>query len=232
MRQSVDMALIKLGSIVTGISGKLGGQTFGSGRSGAYVRNTGSIARSPSKLQMNRRVAMGEISQIWKTLTPSQRTAWNNGAAGLTYKNRLGEDKVPSGYQLFMQRNAYLRMAGQNLVTIYTTGDAPGAADVVFGDLEGGEVSLELGEIPTGQIMAVFLSGARSPGERLTRQGMTYFNRWTSVNSMTTVNVTSQFEGKYGKAVEGMNYFVYGILIDQNTGIAGQKGQVESEEAS
>lgn len=100
------MALIKLGSIVTRISGKVGGQQFGTTSAGHYMKNSGTPRKSITLLQQTKMQRMGATAQGWRSLTPSERQTYKNASPQYPYLNRVGETKYYSGYAIYaMLRN-------------------------------------------------------------------------------------------------------------------------------
>lgn len=97
------MALIKLGGIVTQISGKMGGTTFGTSASGAYAKNSGRPRKSITLAQRSKMALMGTTAQKWRALTDAQRAVYNAASPDYPYLNRVGESKFYSGYAIFGQ---------------------------------------------------------------------------------------------------------------------------------
>lgn len=97
------MALIKLGSMVTRISGKIGGQTFGTSAAGSYVKNSGTPRKSITIAQQGKMSLMGTTAQSWRELTQTQRDTFNAASPDYPYLNRVGETKFYSGYAIFGQ---------------------------------------------------------------------------------------------------------------------------------
>lgn len=97
------MALIKLGSIVTRISGKVGGQQFGTTAAGSYMKNSGTPRKSITLLQQTKMQKMADTSQAWRQLTPTQRELYRSASSSYPYLNRVGETKFYSGYAIFCQ---------------------------------------------------------------------------------------------------------------------------------
>lgn len=122
------MALFKPGSLVTDLSGSIGGQTFGRNRGGMYVRNR-TIPVNPNSPGQNQiRTIFANLIFAWtNTLTPVQRVAWDDYAAGVTLKNRLGENITPTGQNMFVRSNTPLQQAGLAAIivapVILTLGD-------------------------------------------------------------------------------------------------------------
>src|SRR5690606_1606682 len=95
------MALIKLGGVVTQISGKIGGQTFGTSASGSYMKNSGTPRKSITNFQKRQMSLMGTTAQRWRQLTQGQRDTFNAASPDYPYLNRVGETKFYSGYAIF-----------------------------------------------------------------------------------------------------------------------------------
>lgn len=104
------MALIKLGSLVTRISGKIGGQTFGTARGGSYIRNTGTTRKINSGLAQNSLAAMSQTAQAWRELSQVERGRYNTASQAYQYTNRIGETKNYSGYAIFCQLLQYAKL--------------------------------------------------------------------------------------------------------------------------
>lgn len=103
------MALIKLGALVTRISGKVGGQSFGTGPAGSYIKNTGTPRKSITLSQHSKMSQMATTAQKWRKLTQAQRDVFINASPDYTYLNRVGETKNYSGYAIYTQQVNNLR---------------------------------------------------------------------------------------------------------------------------
>ena len=92
-----------MGALVTRISGKIGGQTLGTGPAGSYIKNTGTPRKSITLPQRSKMALMATTSQRWRELTQLQRDTFNAASPDYTYLNRVGETKNYSGYAIFCQ---------------------------------------------------------------------------------------------------------------------------------
>lgn len=105
------MALIKLGGLVTQISGKIGGQTLGTSSSGAYIKNSGRPRKAITLLQQTKMQRMATSSQAWRALSDAQRLVYINASSSYPYLNRVGETKYYSGFAIFTKlRNNLLNV--------------------------------------------------------------------------------------------------------------------------
>ena len=95
------MAIFKPSSLVSIVSGTIGGVTY------CYTRGS-QVARQPKRyhdqdtaLQLAERRRIAWTTELWRECTDSQRQAWGAAARIMARTNRLGEKRVISGFQLF-----------------------------------------------------------------------------------------------------------------------------------
>jgi len=131
------MALIRLGALVTQISGKLGGQTLGTGPAGSYIKNSGTPRKSITLLQQSKMQRMATSAQSWRSLTPGQRSTFISASSSYPYLNRVGETKYYSGYAIYCKlRNNKLNVGTSGLpvpLPLFTFPPLSGAAIVQVG---------------------------------------------------------------------------------------------------
>lgn len=95
------MAIIKLGALVTQISGKIGGQTLGTSFTGSYIKNSGTPRKSLTNLQRAKMTRMATTAQAWRQLSEAQRQIYRDASPQYPYINRVGETKFYSGFAIF-----------------------------------------------------------------------------------------------------------------------------------
>lgn len=96
------MALLQLGSIVTSISGKVGGQSFVNGSQGTYLKNHGNIKNTATPRQSFVRSNTSALMQHYRTLSTSELQSWQALVGQYQYKNRVGEVKSYNAFQIYM----------------------------------------------------------------------------------------------------------------------------------
>lgn len=117
--------LIKWSGIaVTDGRNKIGGTVFATGRGGAFARNKVTPVNRRSSGQSSVRGVFGGLSQMFRTLTSLQITAWNALANTVTYNNIFGDAKKLSGKALFNRLNMNLVKVGETIIS-----DAPSIDD-------------------------------------------------------------------------------------------------------
>jgi len=100
------MAVIKTGSIVADIRGKIGDEVYTRGQGGAAVRSIGTWAQPDTDLQLAVRAIMVTLSGAWSsTLSEDQREQWRAYAHANPRPNRWGTLTQTSGYLAFVRHN-------------------------------------------------------------------------------------------------------------------------------
>lgn len=99
------MAIVKLGPIVSGISGKVGTVVFANAKQALVLRPTPRTRRKSSNFLLRSQGFMSNIRRRWATLTDLQQNAWRTAAAELASTNRLGQSRPRNGFQYFVMTN-------------------------------------------------------------------------------------------------------------------------------
>lgn len=110
------MAIVKLGPIVSGISGKVGTVVFANAKHALVLRPTPVTRRKSSGFLLASQNFMSRIRRRWATLTDEQQNTWRTAAATLSSTNRIGQTRPMSGFQYFVMTN---KTADPELLTIF-----------------------------------------------------------------------------------------------------------------
>ena len=105
------MASIRFSALVSDVKGVVGGNVFQSNANGSFVRARTTPVNRRTALQQNQRLIMVVYAQKWQGLTDQDRQDWKDNAVMHPYTNRLGEQKIYTGYQWFMKTNLILESA-------------------------------------------------------------------------------------------------------------------------
>lgn len=119
------MATLKMGALVTGMAGKVGGQVVQRGRSGYQLRNLTQPRKLNTDSLQTSQAQLGAIARSWSLLLESNREQWNGLAATSTRFNRFGEPYTPTGYQLWMEYNKTENLLSPG--SLFTNPPAPAA---------------------------------------------------------------------------------------------------------
>lgn len=112
----VDMAKIQLGDLVTGIRGSTLGVTYSRNRSGPYRKGKPIPFNPMTQAQQEARANVTNMAETWRTLTNSQREAWNAQAENTVLTNVFGQSYNPSGFNLFIWINTSLLSLGAGTI--------------------------------------------------------------------------------------------------------------------
>lgn len=118
------MAIIKLGSLVLGIRGTVGGVVYSAGLGGPYARAWGRSSNPRAVLQQRSRAHLGGLPGAWQSVSASERSDWDVFAATdpePTF-NSLGEPVTLSGYNYFVRCNVRRLQVGLDVLLLAPTG--------------------------------------------------------------------------------------------------------------
>ena len=202
------MALIKLGALVTQISGKVGGQTFGTGPSGSYLKNSGTPRKAITLLQQSKMQRMSTSAQAWRSLTDEQREVYRSASSSYPYLNRVGETKYLSGFAIFTKlRN--------NLLNIGVTPTPEPLPLFSFPPLIGASLSEAAGvftiSTTSGNDVAatyrLFCSRPASQGVTNGYQNKYFIQNVTYTELGAGLDVTESLEAKFGALPDGSRMY-------------------------
>jgi hypothetical protein len=92
--------------VYTQASGSVGGLTYSHNRGGMYTRGRSIPVNPNSSEQQTVRAVFGSLAQRWTNiLTQQQRDGWENYAALTPVTNRLGDELLLSGQQMYIRCN-------------------------------------------------------------------------------------------------------------------------------
>lgn len=108
------MAIVKMGALVVGVRGTVGGVTFSASLSGPNARLWSRGANPRTRKQGRQRGRVSAMPNLWRLLSDAQRDAWAAFAADPQQEkiNSLGEVYYASGYAWFVCINCRLARAG------------------------------------------------------------------------------------------------------------------------
>lgn len=125
------MPKIKFSALVSGMSGKANGSVFASNNGGAYFRTNASKIKPNTASNSKRKALFTGVSQAWRSLTSEQQTAWNNAVDQFIVQNAFGDNRTPTGYEVFTRLNNTRATYGlPQLVNPPTPRDLPAVTDL------------------------------------------------------------------------------------------------------
>ncbi len=116
------MALVKYGAGVTQISGSIGGDVHARNRFGNWIRPRTKPVNPHSERQEHARAVASYLAEYWHSPAMAEkRGAWNNYAAAVAMKNRLGETIHLTGFNHFIRSGAASVGPGYNHIDVAPT---------------------------------------------------------------------------------------------------------------
>ena len=107
------MAKIKPSALIDRFSGKLNGSIFMNTSNGVVLKSNNFTQQPNSVVQSIVRNQIGQVSQIWRSLSSLQRSDWQAQTVNYPYTNNLGIVCYYTGYQLFLKLNLNRQVNGQ-----------------------------------------------------------------------------------------------------------------------
>jgi len=113
------MAIVKLGALLTGIRGSVGGVTFSANKAGPYCKLWAAPPRPVREATAAQQGALGGLPSEWRALTQSLRDDWDTWAAlpAQEKTNSLGEAYYCSGWNWFCELGLNLLKVGRPIST-------------------------------------------------------------------------------------------------------------------
>ncbi len=130
------MAIVKTGSVVSGISGSIGGTTFVGARRGLVMRPRPTIRAASSPFLAVARGRLANVRNTWATLTDLQRDGWKTLARTTNTTNRLGVSSPTTGFNLFTKYNLELFLDSDDYIEDAPTTGITGSPRSVSADFE------------------------------------------------------------------------------------------------
>ena len=115
------MARVKFSGLISAMSGKIGGSIFGQGPAGNFLRANSYSQQPNSNPQQRQRNKIFIASQMWRTLSETEKQGYKDEVNNYPYLNKFGETVYRSGYALFLFLSNNLLLVDQQPSAIVPT---------------------------------------------------------------------------------------------------------------
>jgi hypothetical protein len=212
------MAIVKLGGIVTEISGKIGGQSFSNYGNFATLKNITQRNTLPSSKQARQRFITGQISGSWAQLTQSQRDGWETASVNYTYYNKIGVQVTRNGFQTFNFLNQNLTLIG-----VAPNVNAPAYVPVTqpkinIIDISSGNFEIQSNNSSATYLYALFAAPNLPNGVSYAQNRMKYCGTITSAQLNAGYDVIADIEAVFGNLAFPNKISIIIDPINQTTG--------------
>lgn len=215
---------IKWGALVTDGRNKIGGHVASKNRAGAYLRTKVTPVNPATSFQAAVRSFFASLSQAWRSLTSSQRDAWNSAVSNFATSDIFGDLRNPTGKNLYQRLNTNLNTVGASSISTpplpvgggevadftLTVAETAGVFDVVLG----------ASAVPTGKAWVVEATPAITPGKSFVKNQYRVLTTFPATTTGTQ-HLASTYAARFGAPVQGQQYFVRIKSVDITTGESG-----------
>lgn len=227
---TILFALIKMSGIgITEISGKLGGNVFSRTKGGAVIRNRVVGSNPQTIAQQNVRAIFGAISSAWRSLSVTQREAWNAITSDYPYQNRLGETKLLSGKALFQKLNNNLVYAGESILESPLAPQGVNAPvlsqdfsverNIAGSALLVGEITVDLATAGDNTTIGVLeMTPPLSPGVKNAAPRFVRITQTSAVGSVLDFDFSAAYVSIFGVPAEGSQVQARVFTVNPTTG--------------
>lgn len=173
------MAILKLGVVVTGIRGTIGGLTFTNTLGGATAKKWSKPRRTNTQKQSSVKALISGWPSAWRALSESDKEAWNTWAAlpAQAKTNSLGENYYVSGFNWFTTVNTWRGMMTLDNLSIPPSGAWPAIPTITGVDysvllsVTTLDLTWDLGEFGLGEAVTVFANQLNGSGRTTLQSG-------------------------------------------------------------
>jgi hypothetical protein len=219
---AVNYLKAKWGSIVVDGRGKIGGHVASKNRGGSYFRTKVTPSNPQSTGQITARNRFSALSQAWRSLTNSQRLAWNAAVGDYARTNVFGDLVNPSGFNLFQRLNNNLVRIGEASLTLPPLPEA--VTDIVIGALSAaaGAGTISLAYTAGGDAnseIEVWATPPMSPGKSYVKNEYRLVDQFTA-DTASPLDMAAAYVAKFGAitSAAGQVIHVKTVAVSVNTG--------------
>ncbi len=192
------MARIKLGPLITDISGSIGGMTIQRNKFGITLRQKPIPLYKFTPAQITIRTYIATIQAAWQNLTDAERLQWNRflDFSGQTI-NRDRSVKL-SGHSLYLKYQLYRLLTGMSLLTTLTYVPMPSMPDFVSltVDVDSLQLQLDVSVDHTKLFFMFFISNPRHENKAPSRHGLRYMS--TAIDTGFVFQIKEAYKAAFG----------------------------------
>jgi hypothetical protein len=202
------MALITLGSGITGIRGKIGGTVYQGSASGTISKNRGYRAKSQSLQSARAQTILGQCAQYWLTMSDTDRAAWNAYAIFKPTLQKNGTGRFINGQQIFLYYayRYFLQFASVPSIPTFTTSNFAFSAFNIFNTAGVLEVFADFSIDESAVFCILKLSNSIPVGRNYATGGVKYI--FTLFNNSVSTDITQKYTDVFGRVPQVGEYLI------------------------
>lgn len=212
------MALIKLGELITALSGKIGGQSISNRGQKTTIRNIIQTNKEGTTSQSEQRERLTGVSNKWQFLTAVQRSQWLDESINYKYINRIGVENTRNAFQTFNYLNLNLKLINKPINL-----NAPPYIPVTIPHIKLVDVSTGIFKVKATNVTSVYLYavfgiGWMSYGSQPWRGRSKFIGYLTHTQLLAGIDLVPMFHSVYNTLQYPRKLAVTIEPINQTTG--------------
>lgn len=216
---------VMYGGPVANASGSLAGVVASHNRGGSYFRRRTVPTKSTTTYATNAKARLAAASSAWKSLTAPQRESWVTWAQTNPITDTLGEKRVLSGQQAYIQLNSRILFIGGTQIVVPPVVSAPNALTSVTLTADIGAGNFEIAFTPTpaaaGNSIWVRAAVVDSPGITFV-QNLYKLVQVSAAAQASPLDIQTAVEGRFGTLIVGQQVFVAASVMNRASGLLSQ----------
>ena len=197
------MALLKLSGMATAISGKLGGSVFATTGNGSVLKQNSYSQQHATPLQSAQRTQIYQSSQLWRSLTPTQKAGWAAAVVDYPYTNKVGDTVYYTGYQLFNYLNQNLILVQQAPILTAPSYVAPVTKTLSWNTLNTTQIRPSFANNTVPAAFVIYMTPPISANIVDPTKYMTLFQAYSVWGIAGTISLDGNYIAKYGTPLVG-----------------------------
>lgn len=174
---------------------------------GTVARSKPLPIRRQNRYTGDSRQRLATLTQLWRTLSPTDRADWDTFAGTVSWFNRFGDPVTGSGYRAFLRCNlashtSAAELAQQPLQLTYpraTVSTLPASPEFVY-DLATDQLLVTSLDAATDAVTFLFMFASQPfPGGRSVCHTPMPFVQWVQNSKNFPVNVTAKYVALHGR---------------------------------
>lgn len=216
---------VMFGGPVANASGSLAGVVASHNRGGAYLRRRTVPVKSTTTDATNAKARLAAASSAWGALTAAQRLAWETWAATHPIVDTLGEKRILTGHQAYVQINVRILFIAGTQISDPPIAAAPDALTtlVLDADIGAGDFDVTFTPTPLAANERLWVQAAVADSPGITFVNNRYKLCVVSAAALASpLDIQSAVAGRFGTLIVGQQVFVKCSVFNGVTGLLSQ----------
>ncbi len=201
------MAVLKLSSLLTRISGKIGGSVFAKTQYGQVVKSNAFSLPQRSTRQLQQQAKIQFVSSRWLLTSAAEKIDWANQAFNYPFQNKVNVTSYYNGYNLFLMLNNNLLAADLpvNLTVPVFQSLVLGTYSKTTFTTTNFQVRYVGGAV--GETILIYASRGLPPGQTLKVTDLVLIQSFSILFTNQTFIITTEYNKIFGTPVIGLKYY-------------------------